>query len=64
VNTGWIQSDEDHHAWLNALATITSEVLDIPFSSVSLKHRERQKVINNMKKTGSTEKTLLFMKMD
>lgn len=54
VNTGWIQSDEDHHAWLNSLATITSEVLDIPSSSVSLKHREKQKGHQQYEKTGST----------
>lgn len=52
VDTGWVESDEDHAAWLEAIRLACSEVLQIEPQAVSLKTRRRQRGEQQYEKTG------------
>ncbi len=54
VQTGWIESDEDHAEWLDGICAACAEVLEISPDLVSLKTRRRQRGEDNQyEKTGS-----------
>lgn len=53
VQTGWIESDEDHAAWLDEICAACAEVLAISPDLVSLKTRRRQRGEDQYEKTGS-----------
>ncbi|GAB7129276.1 class I SAM-dependent methyltransferase [Amantichitinum ursilacus] len=42
-DTGWVQTDEDHEAWLADIWYATAEALGIPEDNVTIKTRQRQK---------------------
>jgi 23S rRNA (guanine2069-N7)-methyltransferase len=52
VDTGWVQSDAEHADWLENLAQVTSEVLQLPRAAAVLKRRERQRGTAQYEKTG------------
>lgn len=53
VQTGWIESDEDHQEWLDGICAACAEVLEISPDHVSLKTRRRQRGEDQYEKTGS-----------
>jgi 23S rRNA (cytosine1962-C5)-methyltransferase len=52
VDTGWVQSDAEHADWLENLAQVTGEVLQLPRGAVVLKRRERQRGTSQYERTG------------
>ena len=52
VETGWVESDEDHTGWLADIRAACAEVLEIPLEAVSLKTRRRQRGEAQYEKTG------------
>ncbi len=52
VDTGWVESDEDHDAWLDEIRLACGEVLQIDPQAVSLKTRRRQRGDQQYEKTG------------
>jgi 23S rRNA (cytosine1962-C5)-methyltransferase len=52
VDTGWVQSDAEHADWLENLAQVSSEVLQLPRAAAVLKRRERQRGTSQYEKTG------------
>ena len=52
VETGWVESDEDHAEWLTDIRAACAEVLEIPLEAVSLKTRRRQRGETQYEKTG------------
>ncbi|WP_189461335.1 class I SAM-dependent methyltransferase [Jeongeupia chitinilytica] len=53
VETGWVQTEEDHEAWLAELWYATGEALGIPEDEISVKLRRRQKGEAQYEKTGN-----------
>ena len=53
VQTGWVESDEDHADWLAGICAACAEVLEISPDLVSLKTRRRQRGDEQYEKTGS-----------
>ncbi|MBS1154989.1 MAG: oxidoreductase [Proteobacteria bacterium] len=54
VETGWVESDEDHADWLDEIRSACAEVLQIPLDAVSLKTRRRQRGEQQYEKTGAS----------
>lgn len=54
VETGWVESDEDHADWLDEIRAACAEVLQIPLEAVSLKTRRRQRGEQQYEKTGTS----------
>lgn len=54
VETGWVESDEDHADWLDEIRAACAEVLQIPLDAVSLKTRRRQRGEQQYEKTGTS----------
>lgn len=52
VETGWVESDEDHAQWLEEIRKACAEVLEIALGQVSLKTRRRQRGEQQYEKTG------------
>ncbi|KAF0811300.1 Ribosomal RNA large subunit methyltransferase K [Andreprevotia sp. IGB-42] len=52
VRTGWVQTEEDHEAWLAEIWFATGEVLGISEEQVALKIRNRQRGDAQYEKTG------------
>lgn len=52
VETGWVESDEDHALWLDGIRAACADVLAIPLEAVSLKTRRRQRGEQQYEKTG------------
>ena len=52
VDTGWVQTVAEHAEWLESLAQVSGEVLQLPRAAVVLKRRERQRGIAQYEKTG------------
>jgi len=50
VATGWMESDEDHAAWLEDIRNACATVFDIAETSVVLKLRQRQKGLQQYEK--------------
>ncbi|WP_432719281.1 class I SAM-dependent methyltransferase [Jeongeupia wiesaeckerbachi] len=53
VETGWVQTDEDHEAWLAEIWYATGEALGIPEDDIAIKLRRRQKGEAQYEKTGT-----------
>lgn len=53
VETGWVESDEDHTAWLEGIRQSVISVLGIADGHVALKTRRRQRGAEQYEKTGS-----------
>ncbi len=51
VQTGWVESQEDHEAWLAEIHAACADVLQIPFEAVSTKTRRRQRGEDQYEKT-------------
>lgn len=51
VQTGWVESLEDHEAWLAEIQAACAEVLQIPLDAVSTKTRRRQRGEDQYEKT-------------
>lgn len=51
-DTGWVQSDAQHAAWLADVAAATSLTLEVPLSAIAVKHRARQRGSHQYEKTG------------
>ena len=43
VDTGWQQTDAEHHDWLETIAAVVGEVLGVSAASIHTKQRERQR---------------------
>jgi 23S rRNA (cytosine1962-C5)-methyltransferase len=52
VDTGWVQSDAEHAAWLEDVVGVSGEVLELPRAAVTLKQRQRQRGTAQYEKTG------------
>jgi 23S rRNA (cytosine1962-C5)-methyltransferase len=44
VDTGWQQTDAEHHAWIDAMASAVANSLSVPPASLVIKRRVRQRV--------------------
>ena len=52
-DTGWLQTEAEHAAWLAEIASATVRVLQIPGEALSIKRRERQRGASQYVKTGA-----------
>ncbi|BEV72062.1 class I SAM-dependent methyltransferase [Paludibacterium sp. THUN1379] len=52
-DTGWVMSDEEHDAWLQAVCQSVADVTGIELSHIGVKTRRRQKGTSQYEKTGS-----------
>ena len=51
-DTGWVQTEAEHAAWLGEVAAATLQVLQVPQAALSVKRRERQRGASQYEKTG------------
>jgi 23S rRNA (cytosine1962-C5)-methyltransferase len=52
-DTGWQIGEEDHARWVEGVRMATSEVLELPLSSIVFKRRRRQRGLAQYEKTGA-----------
>jgi len=51
--TGWKQEESEHDAWIEAVCSAASQVLDLPRSAIFFKRRARQRGLSQYEKTGA-----------
>jgi 23S rRNA (cytosine1962-C5)-methyltransferase len=51
-DTGWVQSEAQHAAWLADVAVAVSRALEIPLKAIAVKRRARQRGTQQYEKTG------------
>jgi 23S rRNA (cytosine1962-C5)-methyltransferase len=53
IDTGWLQEEAEHAAWVESLCQVAAEVLELPRTAVIFKVRARQRGTSQYEKTGT-----------